>query len=141
MSEEPLKNIGAGQIEESARSELIGEALKQLQERVKSELIQELARRIKEVEAFKAEAEERVKRYVECLIEAAKVALPVNVLDILAKGGYVASWTVDGGSSGLQRFEAPRFNYSSLAFPGLNTWDIALPGRKFRVTLVIERLE
>jgi hypothetical protein len=51
-------------------------------EEIKQEMLEEINRAAK----F---AEERYKAFAEQLQKAAKVALPVNILDILAKGGAV----------------------------------------------------
>lgn len=93
---------------------------------------------------IKKKVEEQLKSTVDCandsleaiingLIEAAKVALPVNLLDILAKGGYV--YAKEG------KFEENWSEvYLRIGGNELIHGQHQLVSGKYRVVLVIERL-
>jgi len=76
--------------------------------------------------------------YIEELKEAAKVTLPINVLDILSKGGEVLS-TVFESKWAIQGIEV--IVNGSRVLPRCLGVGFRLPPGKYRITLIVEPIE
>jgi len=100
------------------------------------ETIKEKAEGIKKetIEAINRVAETATRRFnqvIETLKEQAKIILPVNIIDILAKGGYVKAVELNVPYTESLNFQlADRYIFG----------EEKLQSGKYRVTLIFERL-
>jgi len=100
-------------------------------EKRKEEILKDARRRIEmEVEASIG----RVERALEDLKEASKITLPVNLVEILAKGGHVRAKDVEVGREAYVNLTLSEGWYDNIAR------DIVLQKGKYRVILIIEKI-
>ena len=105
--------------------EVLDRYLKRVSEIAGQELVENL-------QSYVRVAEQRYREAVEGLKEAAKVILPVNVLEILSRGGYIYSKTYE--------CEVER-NWESFYVLGVRFEIPRLERGRYRVTVIIEKLE
>jgi hypothetical protein len=107
----------------------IEKILSEKAEEIKKEALEEINRAAK----F---AEERYKAYVEQLIKAAKVVLPLNTLDILAKGGIIYIKEYDNN------YEDPTPLTISARGVRVTDWDEepTIKKGKYRIILIAEKI-
>ena len=110
---------------ETVKLGVLDEYLKRVAEATKQELVESL-------QSYVRAAEQRYREAVESLREAAKVILPVNVLEILSRGGYIYSKTYE--------CEAER-NWESFYVLGVRFEIPRLEKGRYRITVIIEKLE
>jgi len=107
--------------------------------RFSDELKKELDRRVEYVAKFREEADRKLKEYEDYLKETVKIALPVNLLEVLAKGGFVKAWEIEKENvfdlgvsvNGMPLDMRPYSDFNRITFA---------PG-KYRVTLIVEKTE
>jgi hypothetical protein len=113
-----------GNINQSSTT-VLDQYFKRIAETARQELVEDL-------QSYVRVAEQRYREAVEGLKEAAKVILPVNVLEILSRGGYIYSKTYE--------CEAER-NWESFYVLGVRFEIPRLERGRYRVTVIIEKLE
>ena len=113
------------------KNELVEKLKKNFEEMIKS--------KVKELEKVKDEIEQTADAYLKYLVKASKIILPVNIMEILANGGYVDCWEV----------KIPYSNQSltisvdgcPLKFNAETSYSLELKKGKYRITLIVEKLE
>jgi adenylate cyclase len=115
------------------------EMLERVVERFADDLRKELNRKVEDVVKFKEELDRKMEEFEEYLKETAKIAMPVNLLEILARDGIVKVWEFD---------EKHQFDISvmkdgfSLDMCPYNDYGgIRLHPGKYRVILIVEKLK
>ena len=106
--------------------------MKEVVDRFTDELKRDAKEEIKRLEGAIEQKIEGVKEYLEGV---SKIALPVDLIDILARGGFVKSWEIEKNyDTDLQVY----FNGVSLEMIP-NEYTLTLKPGKYRITLVVER--
>lgn len=95
---------------------------------------------VEEINMAAERATERFKSVIETLKKQARISLPVNVLDIISKGGTVLSKeaTVEYGGGSPLRIELETKDLFYEEYPHSST---RLKRGKYRITLIVEKLE
>ena len=102
-------------------------------------LKKDLDKRVEDVMRFRNEIDKKMKELEEYLKEVLRTALPVNLLDILSKGGFVRSWLVDVRS---RAYVEVRVNDRILEMTPMSEYGtLPLDDGKYRITLIIEKIE
>jgi hypothetical protein len=110
---------------ETVNLEALNKYLKRVAEAAGRELVEDL-------ESYVKVAEQRYREAVEGLKEAAKVILPVNILEILSRSGYIYSK--------IYKCDAER-TWESFHVLGVRFEVPRLEKGTYRVTVIIEKLE
>jgi len=113
-------------------SEFVEKIIKEAGEEIKEETIKEINRAAER-------ATERFQRIIETLKEQAKIVLPVNVIDILAKGGQVCIKEVNVPYDGTC-FHVAVETRGDIIRGGHGDPFPSLKAGKYRVILIMERL-
>jgi len=115
-------------------SEFVEKIIEEKGEKIKRETIETIN---KQAEAATA----RFNDLIEHLKEQAKIVLPVNVIDILAEGGYINS-TIHNATSEENRIDLTIAN-KTLFYISRDRYGSSHPqisSGKYRVTLIMEKL-
>ena len=112
----------------------IEEVIAKKAEEIKEQAFEEIEKQVKL-------AEERFKREIERLVEAAKIVLPVNVLEVISKGGFIDSRVFEVGSDRTP-LDYSVSTISGTVMSSYTTFARPLLSRgRYRVTLIVEKLE
>jgi len=119
----------------------MSELVERVVRRFVSEAKEYVDKKVQEALETKEWVDKRTEEIKQELLEISKIALPVNILEVLAKGGFVKSWEHEVKKGRSPEYLAVSIDGYPLEMPLYGGREIKLTEGKYRITLIVEKLD